>query len=67
MKAQVPMEEADALLEDWTCLFSSDLSDEAAAALGQFVTTLASLVENRYGRRIRRHRQQPTQAQKESF
>ncbi len=67
MKAQDPMEEADALLEDWACLFSSDLSDEAATALGQFVTTLASLVKSRYGRQISRHRDHSHPHQKELF
>ena len=67
MKAHEPADEADALLEDWACLFSSDLSDEAAAALGQFVTTLASLVESRYGRQISRHRDHSHPHQKELF
>ncbi|MBN6743215.1 hypothetical protein JKG47_22625, partial [Acidithiobacillus sp. MC6.1] len=50
MKAHEKGDEADALLEDWARLFPPDLSDETAAALSQFVTTLASLLDSRYGR-----------------
>jgi hypothetical protein len=60
-------EEAEALLEDWALLFPPDISDEAAAALSQFVTALASLVESRYGRPISHRRPNPSQAQKEPF
>ena len=60
-------EEADALLEIWALLFPPDLSDEAAAALRQFVTALANLVESRYGRQISRRRTHPSQAQKDPF
>jgi hypothetical protein len=67
MKAQEPMDEADALLEDWARLFRQDLSDEAAAALSQFITTLASLVESRYGRQINRHRDHSQPHQEEPF
>ena len=67
MKAREPTDEADALLEEWTRLFPPDLSDEAAAALSQFVTALASLVESRYGRQISRRQPHPLQAQKEPF
>ncbi|MGE0047791.1 MAG: hypothetical protein AB7T01_02505 [Acidithiobacillus sp.] len=67
MKAHEPADEADALLEDWTLLFPPDPSDEAAAALSQFVTALASLVESRYGRQISHHRHCSPQAQKEPF
>jgi hypothetical protein len=45
MKAYEEMDEAEALLEDWALLFPPDLSDEAAAALSQFVTALSSLME----------------------
>jgi len=45
-KAREPVDEADTLLEEWTRLFLQDLSDEAAAALSQFVTVLASLVKS---------------------
>ena len=45
MKAYEEMDEAEALLEDWALLFPQDLSDEAAAALSQFVTALSSLME----------------------
>ncbi|MHB0873390.1 MAG: hypothetical protein ACYC2J_09965 [Acidithiobacillus ferrooxidans] len=67
MKAHEPMDEADALLEDWARLFPQDLSDEAAAALGQFVTALSSLVESRYGRQINRHRDHSQPHQEEPF
>ena len=67
MKADEKMDEADALLEDWALLFPPDLSDEAAAALSQFVTALSSLVESRYGRQISHSRHCPPQAQKEPF
>ncbi|MBU2727641.1 hypothetical protein HF639_13640, partial [Acidithiobacillus ferridurans] len=52
MKAYEEMDEAEALLEDWALLFPQNLSDEAAAALSQFVTALSSLIESRYGRQI---------------
>ena len=45
MKAHDEMDEAEALMEDWSLLFPPDLSDEAAAALSQFVTALSSLME----------------------
>ena len=67
MKADEKMDEAEALLEDWALLFPPDLSDEAAAALSQFVTALSSLVESRYGRQISHSRHCPPQAQKEPF
>ena len=67
MKAHDEMDEAEALLEDWALLFPPDLSDEAAAALSQFVTALSSLIESRYGRQIRHYRHCPPQAQKEPF
>ncbi|MGC8561420.1 MAG: hypothetical protein ACP5O1_12160 [Phycisphaerae bacterium] len=67
MKAHDEMDEAEALLEDWSLLFPPDLSDEAAAALSQFVTALSSLMESRYGRQIRHARHYPPQAQKEPF
>ena len=67
MKAYEEKDEAEALLEDWTLLFPQNLSDEAAAALSQFVTALASLVESRYGRPISHRRPNPSQAQKEPF
>ena len=67
MKAHAEGDEADALLEDWARLFPPDISDEAAAALSQFVTALASLVESRYGRQVSRRRPHPPQAQKEPF
>ena len=67
MKAHDEMGEAEALLEDWALLFPPDLSDEAAAALSQFVTALSSLMESRYGRQISHYRHCPPQAQKEPF
>ena len=67
MKTYEEMDEAEALLEDWALLFPQNLSDEAAAALSQFVTALASLVESRYGRQVSRRRPHPPQAQKEPF
>ena len=67
MKAHDEMDEAEALLEDWALLFPPDLSDEAAAALSQFVTALSSLMESRYGRHISHSRHYPPQAQKEPF
>jgi hypothetical protein len=67
MKAYEEMDEAEALLEDWALLFPPDISDEAAAALSQFVTALSSLIESRYGRQIRHYRHCPPQAQKEPF
>ena len=67
MKAYEEMDEAEALLEDWTLLFPQNLSDEAAAALSQFVTALSSLIESRYGRQISHSRHYPPQAQKEPF
>ena len=67
MKAHDEMGEAEALLEDWALLFPPDLSDEAAAALSQFVTALSSLIESRYGRQISHSRHYPPQAQKEPF
>ena len=67
MKAYEEMDEAEALLEDWALLFPPDISDEAAAALGQFVTALSSLIESRYGRQISHSRHYPPQAQKEPF
>ena len=67
MKAHDEMDEAEALLEDWSLLFPQNLSDEAAAALSQFVTALSSLIESRYGRQIRHYRHCPPQAQKEPF
>ena len=67
MKAYEEMDEAEALLEDWTLLFPQNLSDEAAAALSQFVTALSSLMESRYGRQISHSRHYPPQAQKEPF
>ena len=48
-------------------LFQPDLSDEAAAALRQFVTALSSLMARRYGRQISHSRHYPPQAQKEPF
>ena len=68
MKAYEEMDAAEALLEDWALLFPPDLSDEAAAALSQFVTALSSLIESRYGRQISHYRHHPPpQAQKEPF
>ena len=67
MKAHDEMGEAEALLEDWSLLFPQNLSDEAAAALSQFVTALSSLMESRYGRQISHSRHYPPQAQKEPF
>jgi NADPH:quinone reductase-like Zn-dependent oxidoreductase len=67
MKAHDEMDEAEALLEDWALLFPQDLSDEAAAALSQFVTVLSSLMASRYGRQISHSRHCPPQAQKEPF
>ena len=67
MKAYEEMDEAEALLEDWTLLFPQNLSDEAAAALSQFVTALSSLIESRYGRQISTTGTCPPQAQKEPF
>ncbi len=67
MKAYEEMDEAEALLEDWALLFPQNLSDEAAAALSQFVTALSSLIESRYGRQIRHYRHCPPQARKEPF
>ena len=67
MKAYEEMDEAEALLEDWALLFPQNLSDEAAAALSQFVTALSSLIESRYGRQISHSRQYPPQTQKEPF
>ena len=67
MKAHDERDEAEALLEDWSLLFPPDLSDEAAAALSQFVTALSSLMESRYGRQISHSRHYPPQAQKEPF
>ena len=67
MKAYEEMDAAEALLEDWALLFPPDLSDEAAAALSQFVTALSSLIESRYGRQISHSRHYPPQAQKEPF
>ncbi len=67
MKAHDEMDEAEALLEDWALLFPQNLSDEAAAALSQFVTALSSLIESRYGRQISHSRQYPPQAQKKPF
>ncbi|MCY0871395.1 MAG: hypothetical protein OWQ56_01555 [Acidithiobacillus caldus] len=55
MKAP-PIDEADALLEDWDRLFPAGLSDEAAAALLRFVDALGSLLESRYGAQARAHR-----------
>ncbi|AIA54065.1 hypothetical protein [Acidithiobacillus caldus] len=55
MKAP-PIDEADALLEDWDRLFPAGLSDEAAAALLHFVDALGSLLESRYGAQARAHR-----------
>ena len=60
-------EEADALLDSWALLFPPNISDETAAALSQFVTALASLVESRYGRQISLRRTRPSQAQKDPF
>ncbi|MEB8474945.1 MULTISPECIES: hypothetical protein [Acidithiobacillus] len=60
-------DKADALLEEWALLFPQDLSDEAAAALSQFVSALSSLIESRYGRQISHYRHCPPQAQKEPF
>ncbi|MBU2845282.1 hypothetical protein HF923_05470 [Acidithiobacillus ferriphilus] len=60
-------DKADALQEDWALLFPQNLSDEAAAALSQFVTALSSLIESRYGRQISHYRHCPPQAQKEPF
>ena len=67
MKAHDEMDEAEALLEDWSLLLPQNLSDEAAAALSQFVTALSSLMESRYGRQISHSRHYPPQAQKEPF
>ena len=67
MKAYEEMDEAEALLEDWARLFPQNLSDEAAAALSQFVTALSSLIESRYGRQISHSRHYPPQTQKEPF
>ena len=67
MKAYEEMDAAETLLEDWALLFPPDLSDEAAAALSQFVTALSSLIESRYGRQISHSRHYPPQAQKEPF
>ncbi|MBU2855917.1 hypothetical protein HF289_03195 [Acidithiobacillus ferrooxidans] len=67
MKAYEEMDEAETLQEDWALLFPQDLSDEAAAALSQFVTALSSLIESRYGRQISHYWHCPPQAQKEPF
>ncbi|MBU2853328.1 hypothetical protein [Acidithiobacillus ferriphilus] len=67
MKAHDEMDAAEALLEDWSLLFPPDLSDEAAAALSQFVTALSSLMESRYGRQISYSRHYPPKTQKEPF
>ena len=67
MRAYEEMDEAEALLEDWALLFPPDLSDEAAAALSQFVTALSSLMESCYERQISHSRHYPPQAQKEPF
>jgi NADPH:quinone reductase-like Zn-dependent oxidoreductase len=67
MKAHAEEDEADALLEDWALLFPPDLSDETAAALSQFVTALASLIESRYGRQIVPHWHPHPQPQKAPF
>ncbi len=64
MKAYEEMDEAEALLEDWSLLFPPDLSDEAAAALIQFVTALSSLMESRYGRQISHSRHYPLKRRK---
>ena len=64
MKAHDEMDEAEALLEDWALLFPPDLSDEAAAALSQFVTALSSLMESRYGRQISHSRHYPLKRRK---
>lgn len=55
MKAP-PIDEADALREDWDRLFPAELSDEAAATLLRFVDALGSLLERRYGAQARAHR-----------
>ena len=54
MKAP-PIDETDALREDWGQLFPAGLSDEAAAALLRFVDALGSLLESRYGAQARAH------------
>ena len=64
MKAYEEMDEAEALREDWALLFPPDLSDEAAAALSQFVTALSSLMESRYGRQISHSRHYPLKRRK---
>ena len=54
-----PIEEADALWEDWFDTFPP-LSEETATAILHFVKQMASLLERRYGAQIRSRQTRPT-------
>lgn len=55
-----PIEEADALWEDW-CNTFPPLSEESATAILHFINQLASLLERRYGAQRKNQQTHPTE------